>query len=205
MKNWELKRTDTTGSILYITQIQLGWENTKMIPSISVSQKEDGQELLNWWMPPPELLCQMIVDSRLSDRQRYQLKGELSTDLRAWASTLSSGSCPFTDGHTTVLSQYCPQAPDTPWCWCLHVYERDIWQSDASAALPALLPAYRSAVSGELEAVPWLHSSIPKAQLLSGCRPERLLKSTLKIIGPKGDGVLRVMCFFIRGYFSGLS
>lgn len=131
----------------------------------------------------------------------HQLKGELSTDLCAWASTLSSGNCPFTDGHTTVLSQYCPQAPDTTWCWCLDVYERDIWQSDASAALPALLPAYHSAVFGELGAVLWLHSSIPKAQLLSGCRPERLLKSTLKITGQKGNGVLIAMCFFIRGYF----
>lgn len=157
-------------------------------------------------MSPPELLCQMIINSRLSDCQKCQLytssaKGELSTDLCVWASTVSSGSCPFTDGHTTVLSQYCPQAPDNTWCWCLDVYERDIWQSDASAALPALFPAYHSAAFGELEAVPWLHSSISKAQLLSGCRSERLQKSTLKIIGPKGNGVLIVMSYFIRGYF----
>lgn len=132
-----------------------------------------------------------------------QLKGELSTDLCAWASTLSSGSCPFTDGHTTARSQYCPQAPDTTWCWCLGVSERDIWQSDASAALPAPFPAYHSALFGELGAVPWLHSSIPKAQLLSGCRPERFLKGTLEITGLKGNAVLIVMFLYQRLFLQG--
>lgn len=58
---------------MYVTQIQLGWESTEMIPSVSVTHKDDGQELLNWWMPPPELLCQMIVNSRLFDCQKCQL------------------------------------------------------------------------------------------------------------------------------------
>lgn len=73
VKNWELKRTDMTGSITYVTQIQLGWESTEMIPSVSITHKDNGQELLNWWTPPPELLCQMIVNSRLFDCQKCQL------------------------------------------------------------------------------------------------------------------------------------
>lgn len=32
-----------------------------------------GKRFWTWWMPPPELLCQMIVNSRLSDCQKCQL------------------------------------------------------------------------------------------------------------------------------------
>lgn len=98
---------------MFVAQIKLGWERTKMIPSVSVTYKDDGQELLNWWIPPPEFPCQMIVNSRLFDCQKCQLstssaEGELSTDLCAWAWALSSGSCPITEGHTTALSALSP-------------------------------------------------------------------------------------------------
>lgn len=102
---------------------------------------------------------------------------------------------PFTDGHSAVLSALSPGSRH-----CLV----GVWMfmgDTSSSQMPALFPAYHSAVFGELEAVPWLHSSIPKAQLLSGCRPERLLESTLEITGLKGNGVLLVLCFFIMGYF----
>lgn len=86
------------------------------------------------------------------------------------------------------------------------MFMRQTWQSDAPAALSALCPASHSAVFGEqgtVLMVQWLHSSIP--QVLSGRGSKRLLKSTLETTELKGNGVLIVMWFFIRGCFAGLS
>lgn len=129
-------------------------------------------------------------------------KGKLSTDLRTWASTLSSGSCAYTDSRSAALSQYLPQDPDTIWCRCLDVYETDIRQPDVLVAVPALLPAGLppSVGFGEQERVltiQWPHSSVLDVRLLWGFRWERLLKSTLEMTGQKGNGVLTVICFFI--------
>lgn len=44
-----------------------------MIPSVSATHTDYGQELSNWWMPSPELFCHMIVNSRLTSCQKCQV------------------------------------------------------------------------------------------------------------------------------------
>lgn len=109
-----------------------------MIPFACTAHRDDRQELSNWWMPPPQLFCQMIVSSRLTGFQKHLFNslwfsevGCLLQQLKGELSTLLSGSCPSTGSCSTALSQYLPQGPDAIWCRCLDVYETDIWWSDA--------------------------------------------------------------------------